>query len=161
MRVRLCWSCVVSAGCRARLFTLGNRSPPTGSAEPWAAPPSTRREEIAHLRTSLGINEWRACGIIGANRTSLRCRSKRGDDTALRVRLRELAQQRRRFGYRRLHNLLLRDGVTINRKKTQRLYTEEGLTVRKRKSRRRAVGARSTAAGDRAAERALVAALRA
>ncbi len=105
--------------------------------------PAARREAVAHLRTSLGVSERRACGIIGADRTSIRYRSRRGDDTALRVRLRELAQQRRRFGYRRLHILLLRDGVTINRKKTQRLYIEEGLTVRKRKSRRRAVGARA------------------
>ena len=105
--------------------------------------PAARREAVAHLRTSLGVSERRACGIIGADRTSIRYRSRRGDDTALRVRLRELAQQRRRFGYRRLHILLLRDGVTINRKRTQRLYTEEGLTVRKRKSRRRAVGARA------------------
>jgi len=90
----------------------------------------------------------------------MRHRSRRGDDTALRVRLRELAQQRRRFGYRRLHILLLRDGVTINRKKTQRFYTEEGLTVRKRKSRRRAVGARA-ATSSGAPERALVAGLRA
>jgi putative transposase len=57
----------------------------------------------------------------------------------------ELAQQRRRFGYRRLHILLRRDGITINRKKTQRLYREEGLTVRRRKGRRRAVGARAPA----------------
>ena len=61
----------------------------------------------------------------------------------LRARLRELAGQRRRFGYRRLHILLRRDGVIINRKKTQRLYREEGLTVRRRKGRRRAVGARA------------------
>ena len=54
----------------------------------------------------------------------------------------ELAQQRRRFGYRRLRILLRRDGVTINRKKTRRLYREEGLTVRRRRGRRRAVGAR-------------------
>lgn len=101
------------------------------------------REAVAHLRGSFGMSERRACGIIGADRTSMRYRSRRSDDTALRVRLRELAQQRRRFGYRRLHILLLRDGVTVNRKKTQRHYTEEGLTVRKRKSRRRAVGARA------------------
>ncbi len=105
--------------------------------------PVARREAVAHLRASLGVSERRACGIIGADRTSIRYRSRRGDDTALRVRLRDLAQQRRRFGYRRLHILLLRDGVTINRKRTQRLYTEEGLTVRRRKSRRRAVGARA------------------
>jgi transposase InsO family protein len=54
-----------------------------------------------------------------------------------------LAAERRRFGYRRLHILLRRDGVLVNRKKIQRLYTEEGLTVRKRRARRRAVGARA------------------
>ncbi len=59
--------------------------------------------------------------------------------------MRELAQQRQRFGYRRLHILLRRDGIAINRKKTQRLYSEEGLTVRRRKGRRRAVGARAPA----------------
>ena len=72
----------------------------------------------------------------------MRYRSCRPDDADLRSRLRELAQQRRRFGYRRLHILLRRDGIMINRKKTQRLYREEGLTVRRRRGRRRAVGAR-------------------
>ncbi len=105
--------------------------------------PAARREAVAHLRTSLGVSERRACSIIRVDRTSIRYRSRRGDDAALRGRLRDLAHQRRRFGYRRLHVLLLRDGVKINRKKTQRLYTEEGLTVRKRKSRRRAVGTRA------------------
>ncbi len=83
--------------------------------------------------------------VIGADRTSMRYRSCRGDDGDLRSRLRELAQQRRRFGYQRLHILLRRDGIMINRKKTQRLYREEGLTVRRRKERRRAVGARAPA----------------
>ena len=105
--------------------------------------PAARREAVAHLRASLGVSERRACGIVRADRTSIRYWSRRGDDAALRGRLRELARQRRRFGYRRLHVLLLRDGVRINRKRTQRLYTEEGLTVRKRKSRRRAVGTRT------------------
>ncbi len=59
--------------------------------------------------------------------------------------LRELANQRRRFGYRRLHILLRREGVMINRKKTQRIYQEEGLAVRRRRSRRRAVGTRAPA----------------
>ena len=80
--------------------------------------------------------------MIGADRTSMRYRSCRGDDSALRMKLRELAGQRRRFGYRRLHILLQREGYMINRKKTQRLYREEGLSVRKRKSRKRAVGSR-------------------
>ncbi len=59
-----------------------------------------------------------------------------------------ITQQRRRFGYRRLHILhilLRRDGIAINRKRTQRLHREEGLTVRRRKVRRRAVGARAPA----------------
>jgi transposase InsO family protein len=90
------------------------------------------REAVAHLQASLGMSERRACRVVGADRKSVRYRSTRPDDADLRERLRSLAAERRRFGYRRLHILLRRDGVLVNRKKTQRLYTEEGLTVRKR-----------------------------
>ena len=107
--------------------------------------PAARREAVAHLRTTLGMSERRACAVVGADRTSMRYRSCRADDGDLRARLRELAGERRRFGYRRLHVLLRRDGLIINRKKTQRLYREEGLTVRRRRSRRGAVGARAPA----------------
>src|SRR3546814_17685574 len=89
------------------------------------------------------MSERRACRVIGADRKSVRYRSTRDDDADLRGKLRELANQRRRFGYRRLHILLRREGVMINRKKTQRLYQEEGLAVRRRRSRKRAVGTRS------------------
>lgn len=91
------------------------------------------------------MSERRACRVIGADRKSMRYRSTRDDDAALREKLRELANQRRRFGYRRLHILLRRKGVMINRKKTQRLYREEGLAVRRRRSRKRAVGTRAPA----------------
>ncbi len=107
--------------------------------------PAVQREAVAHLQATLGMSERRACRVISADRKSMRYRSCRADDGDLRSRLRELAGQRRRFGYRRLHILLRRDGITINRKKTQRLYREEGLTVRRRKGRRRAVGARAPA----------------
>lgn len=107
--------------------------------------PAAKRQAVAHLQATLGMSERRACAVVGADRKSMRYRSCRADDGDLRSRLRELAQQRRRFGYRRLHILLLRDGITINRKKTQRLYREEGLTVRRRRGRRRAVGARAPA----------------
>jgi len=107
--------------------------------------PTAKRQAVAYLQATPGISDWRACMVVGADRTSMRYRSCRADDGDLRSRLRELAQQRRRFGYRRLHILLRRDGITINRKKTQRLYREEGLTVRRRKGRRRAVGARAPA----------------
>ena len=91
----------------------------------------------------LDVSERRACRVIEADRTSVRYQSGRADDGEIREKLRVLAQERRRFGYRRLHILLRRDGVLINRKKTQRLYREEGLTVHRRKGRKRAVGTRT------------------
>ena len=107
--------------------------------------PAAKREAVAHLQALLDVSERRACRVIGADRTVIRYQSRRDVDGALREKLRELAHQRRRFGYRRLHVLLRREGISINRKKTQRLYREEGLTVRRRKGRKRAVGARAPA----------------
>ncbi len=114
--------------------------------------PAAKREAVAYLQATLGMSERRACAVVGADRKSVRYRSCRADDGDLRSRLCELAQQRRRFGYRRLHILLRRDGITINRKKTQRLYREEGLTVRRRKGRKRAVGVRAEPAKVRRCE---------
>ena len=78
------------------------------------------------------MSERRACRVIGADRKSMRYRSQRDDDADLRSRLRELAQQRRRFGYRRLHILLRREGIVINRKKTQRVNRRAKLTPYRR-----------------------------
>ena len=80
--------------------------------------------------------------MIDTDRTSVRYQATRPDDAALRERLRALAQERRRFGYRRLHVLLRREGQLVNRKRVQRLYREERLTVRRRGGRKRAVGTR-------------------
>ncbi|PHR12968.1 MAG: IS3 family transposase [Sphingopyxis sp.] len=107
--------------------------------------PAAQREAVAHLQACHGMSERRACRVIGADRGSVRYRSTRDDDAELREKLRDLANQRRRFGYRRLHILLRREGVMINRKKTQRIYREEGLAVRRRRSRKRAVGTRAPA----------------
>jgi putative transposase len=85
----------------------------------------------------------RACALIGLAPKTYRYVSKRESDEAIRKRLRELAHERRRFGYRRLHLLLGRDGVRLNRKKLYRLYKEERLTVRKRGGRKRALGMRA------------------
>ena len=74
----------------------------------------------------------KACDLVGLAPKVYRYQSVMPDDTGLRQRLRELASQRRRFGYRRLHLLLEREGVRINWKKLYRLYREEKLTVRKR-----------------------------
>src|SRR3546814_854612 len=110
-------------------------------------PPRSTRTDTLFPSTTLfrSMSERRACRVTGADRKSMRYRSQRGDDADVREKLRELAQQRRRFGYRRLHILLRREGVMINRKKTQRLYREEGLMVRRRRNRRRAIGARAPA----------------
>jgi len=89
------------------------------------------------------MSERRACSLIGADRKTIRYRARRPDDAALRARLCELASERRRFGYRRLHVLLRNEGLVRNRKKTQRLYREEGVAVRRRKGRKRAVGTRA------------------
>jgi transposase InsO family protein len=73
----------------------------------------------------------------------IRYRSRRPPDTELRARLRELANQRRRFGYRRLFILLRREGESSGINRIHRLYREEGLTVRKRRARRKATGTRA------------------
>jgi putative transposase len=85
----------------------------------------------------------RACALVGLSAKTYRYVSKRGNDEAVRKRLRELAHERRRFGYRRLHLLLGRDGIRLNRKKLYRLYKEERLTVRKHGGRKRALGTRA------------------
>ena len=74
---------------------------------------------------------------------SFRYASRRPDDTQVRQRLRVLAAERRRFGYRRLHVLLEREGIWLNHKKLFRLYRQEKLSVRKRGGRKRALGTRS------------------
>ena len=107
--------------------------------------PAAKRQAVSHLQATFSISQRRACDALCVDRTVIRYQTRRNDDRTLRDRLRELAQQRRRFGYRRLHILLRRDGIVINRKKTQRLYREEGLTVRRRKGRKRAVGSRAPA----------------
>lgn len=105
--------------------------------------PAVRREAVAHLRAVMGLSERRACCIVAVDRTTVRYVPKRQADTALRERLRELANARRRFGYRRLFVLLRQQGERSGKNRIYRLYREEGLTVRKRRSRRRAVGTRA------------------
>ncbi len=105
--------------------------------------PAQRREAVAHLIAARQMSERRACRVAGVERALVRYRSRRPDDAALRTRLRALAHERRRFGYRRLHVLLRREGWTVNRKRVQRLYREERLMVRKRGGRKRALGLRA------------------
>jgi putative transposase len=105
--------------------------------------PDARREAVAHARAHHGLSERRACAVVGVSRRVVRYRSTRPDDAALRQRLRELAVERRRFGYRRLGYLLSREGMRPNHKKLLRLYREEGLRVRRRGGCKRALGMRA------------------
>jgi putative transposase len=104
---------------------------------------AARREAVALLREKLEVSERRACTMIGICRMSVRYRSTRPDDGRLRDRMRALAHERRRFGYRRLHVLLRREGYVVNHKRLFRLYREERLMVRRRGGRKRAMGTRT------------------
>ncbi|ESZ10625.1 integrase [Mesorhizobium sp. L48C026A00] len=93
--------------------------------------PVAKREAVAHLRAAMGLSERRACSIVSADRKMFRYRSRRPPDRELRSQLRDLANARRRFGYRRLFILLRQDGEPSGINRIYRLYREEGLTVRK------------------------------
>jgi putative transposase len=97
--------------------------------------PAMKREIAGILQEKHGLSQRRAAVLVGSAPKVLRYQSKRGDDTKVRDRLRELAQERPRFGYRRLHVLLRREEFALNRKKTHRLYREEKLHLRPKKRR--------------------------
>jgi len=99
--------------------------------------PAAKREVVAYLRKQHTFSERWACKIVGLCRSSCRYQVKSKNDDEIRKRLRELAEQRRKFGSPRLHILLRREGHLINHKRTERLYKEEGLSLRQKKSRKR------------------------
>ncbi len=89
------------------------------------------------IRRAQGLSERRACRLVGMARTSCRYERQRpGEEEKLKARLRTLAEERRRFGYRRLTVLLRREGWAVNHKRVYRLYQREGLGVRRRKRKR-------------------------
>lgn len=89
------------------------------------------------MRQAQGLSQRRACRLVGMARTSCRYQARRpGQQEELTARLRALAGERRRFGYRRLTVLLRREGWTVNHKRVYRLYGQEGLQVRRRKRKR-------------------------
>lgn len=102
--------------------------------------PAAKRKAVAHLRDPFGMSERRPCKAIGCCRMAMRYQATRADDAGLRQRMRAIAQERRRFGYRRLHVLLKREGYVINHKKLFRL-------AGKRSLRRLAVAAASGRSG--------------
>lgn len=89
-----------------------------------------------------GYSERRACRLVGANRTVIRYLSKKPDELLLRGKITGIAHEKRRYGYRRIHMMLKRDGERINHKKVFRIYQELGLKVLKRGGRKKALGQR-------------------
>ena len=95
--------------------------------------PAARRNAWVAATAELGLSERRACRLVGIHRSVARYKPRKEAPTKLLSRLRELASERRRYGYRRLTVMLRREGFVVNHKKVYRLYREEGLAVRRRK----------------------------
>ena len=98
--------------------------------------PQARREAVRVLIAERRLGVTRACGLLGISRSLYGYRSRRSPALELKGRIAELAAQKRRYGYRRIHVLLRREGWSVNHKRTYRLYRDQGLMVRKRKRKR-------------------------
>jgi putative transposase len=96
-----------------------------------------RRRVVAKVQAAQDVSERRAIRWTGFPRSTIRYRSVQPPQEELRARIRALAGERPRWGYRRIHVLLRREGWAVNRKRVQRLYREEGLAVRRKGRRRR------------------------
>jgi putative transposase len=97
---------------------------------------------VSHVRENLGLSIRKACLLVNLSTSVYQYLLKPGNDGDIRKRLRELAEQRKRFGSPRLHILLKREGLVINHKRTERLYREEGLALRRKRRRKGAAGTR-------------------
>ena len=98
--------------------------------------PQVKREAVTALMNERSFGVTRACGLAQISVSLYRYRSRRADCRALRERICDIAAMKRRYGYRRVHILLRREGWSVNRKRTYRLYREAGLAVRRRKRKR-------------------------
>lgn len=101
------------------------------------ARPALKRQAVDYIVGHYSLARRRACRIVRQHRSVQYYRSCKDPRTALRARMRELAQIRMRYGYRRLHVLLRREGWDLGRELAYRLYTEESLQLRSKRPRRR------------------------
>lgn len=106
--------------------------------------PQAKRTCSRYLMQEYKISERRACQLVGAHRSQVRYRARRAVDIKLVERIKAIAFEKRRFGYRRIHMMLKREGIIVNHKKLYRLYYACGLKVRKRAGRKRALGLRGS-----------------
>lgn len=94
---------------------------------------AARRDGVRQLQQRFAVSERCACRLVGISRSTVRYQPRPRDDTALLDRMKTLAVERPRFGYRRLHALLRREGYLVNHKRVYRLYRQSDLAVRRRK----------------------------
>jgi putative transposase len=92
---------------------------------------------VKYLEQSYQVSERHACCVLELERTTHRYESRREPWTELRMRMREIAQSRVRYGYRMIRVLLNREGWKVGKDLVYRLYKEEGLGLRTRPTRRR------------------------
>jgi putative transposase len=104
--------------------------------------PDAKRKAVVHLMEVHQVSQRRACSALNVDRSTVRYQSRRSDDKDLRDAMKAVAKERRRFGYRRLHVMVERQGWQVNHKKFRRIYREEKLQVRRRGGRKRALGTR-------------------
>ncbi len=104
--------------------------------------PQAKRAAALKAMEKHAITQRRACCLVSVDPKTVR-REPVPDNPEVRAKMREIAEQRRRFGYRRIGVMLERDGIVIDHKKLRRLYAEEGLSVKQRRGRKRASGIRA------------------
>jgi putative transposase len=104
--------------------------------------PQAKRTGMQLLIEKCGFSQRRACHLLNLHRSVGRCQSLRQEDSLLKEKIISFAHERKRFGYRRIHILLRKEGERVNHKKVYRLYCELGLKVLKRGGRKRALGSR-------------------
>jgi putative transposase len=85
------------------------------------------------MAARFGLSQRRVCRLLALERQTLRYRSRRQEDAALRTRIREIAEQKRRYGCPRIYVRLRREGWRVNHKKVERIYYREGLSLRRRR----------------------------
>ena len=113
--------------------TRGSRTYGPG---PNSTRPQAKREAVTVLMNERHLRFTRACGLVGVSRSLYRYQSRRPDTGILRSRIGKIAAEKRRYGYRRIHVLLKREGFTMNVKRTYRLYREAGLAAHRHKRKR-------------------------
>lgn len=129
---RSCMQAILQGKCRQRCrnVSLFAKLQAANATRKFFSEARTQREAVRYIQAQHGLSERRACRVIQFNRCSARRPPSEDRDLLLRTRLRELAEERRRFGSPRLHELLRREGLVHNHKRTERIYQEEGLSLR-------------------------------